>query len=164
MLHKGLNSKSEGQLLSRCTKKEGVDFCQANGFESVLYDEQASASSLLREEFSKLLKDIERGDIQAVWSIEFTRLTRDEADAIEIRRLFVKNNIRLYLNGNETNLIAPESVLMFNINSAVASYERSRVIERSLRGKKEWRDKGLLKFSVIYGYDNKYLSNEGISS
>jgi DNA invertase Pin-like site-specific DNA recombinase len=43
-------------------------------------------------------------------------------------------------------MTAPESVLMFNINSAVASYERSRVIERSLRGKKEWRDKGLLKF------------------
>ena len=127
-------------------RKRAVDFCQANGFEAVLYDEQASASTLLREEFSKLLRDIERGDIQAVWSIEFTRLTRDEADAIEIRRLFVKNNIRLYLNGTETNLTAPESVLMFNINSAVASYERSRVIERSLRGKKEWRDKGLLKF------------------
>ncbi|MCK5197119.1 MAG: recombinase family protein, partial [Spirochaetales bacterium] len=62
------------------------------------YDEQASASTLLREEFSKLLKDIEKGNIQAVWSIEFTRLTRDEADTIEIRRLFVKNNIRLYLN------------------------------------------------------------------
>ncbi len=65
--------------------------------------------------------------------------------------------LSLYINGNDTNMTAPESVLMFNINSAVASYERSRVIERCLRGKEEWRDKGVLKFSVIYGYDNKYL-------
>jgi len=46
---------------------------------------------------------------------------------------------------------------MFNINSAVTSSERSGVIEKSLSCKKEWRDKGFLKFSVIYGFDNKYL-------
>lgn len=42
-------------------RKRAVDFCKTNGFEAVLYDEQASASSLLREEFSKLLKDREGG-------------------------------------------------------------------------------------------------------
>ena len=36
-------------------RKRAVDFCKANGFEAVLYDEQASASTLLIEEFSKLV-------------------------------------------------------------------------------------------------------------
>ena len=39
-------------------RKRVVDFCKSNGLEAVFYDEQASASSLLREEFSKLLRDI----------------------------------------------------------------------------------------------------------
>ena len=138
-------------------RKRAVDFCRKNGYEAVLYDEQASASSLMREQFSRLLNDIEKKEIQAVWCIEFTRLTRDEADAIEIRRLFVKRNIKLFINGTDTDLTSPESVLMFNINSAVASYERARVIERSHRGKKEWRDEGNLKFSIFHGYDNVYL-------
>jgi site-specific DNA recombinase len=138
-------------------RKRANEFCEKNGYEAVLYDEQASASTLLREQFTRLLTDIEKHEIQAVWCIEFTRLTRDEADAIEIRRLFVKHEIQLFINGSETDLTSPESVLMFNINSAVASYERARVIERSLRGKKEWRDKGNLKYSIFYGYDNVYL-------
>jgi len=138
-------------------RKRAVEFCEKNGYEAVLYDEQASASTLLREQFARLLTDIEKHEIHAVWCIEFTRLTRDEADAIEIRRLFVQHDIKLYINGTDTDLTTPESVLMFNINSAVASYERARVIERSLRGKKEWRDKGNLKYSIFHGYDNIYL-------
>lgn len=137
-------------------RKRAEEFCLKMGFIPEIYDEQASASTLLREEFSRLLKDVKDGNINAVWCIEFTRLTRDEADAIEIRRLFVKHNIKLFINGVDTDLTSPESVLMFNINSAVASYERLRVIERSIRGRKEWRDKGHLKYSMLLGYDNVY--------
>jgi DNA invertase Pin-like site-specific DNA recombinase len=138
-------------------RKRAITFCKANGYELVLYDEQASASTLLRDEFTRLLTDVQQERIQAVWCIEFTRLTRDEADAIEIRKIFVKYKIRLFINGVDTDLTSPESVLMFNINSAVASYERLRFMERSIRGKQEWRDKGLLKFSTVFGYDNTFL-------
>jgi len=138
-------------------RKRAIEFCKSNGYELVLYDEQASASTLLRDEFTRLLSDVQQEKLQAVWCIEFTRLTRDEADAIEIRKIFVKHRIKLFINGIDTDLKSPESVLMFNINSAVASYERLRFRERSIRGKQEWRDKGLLKFSVVFGYDNTYL-------
>jgi site-specific DNA recombinase len=137
-------------------KSRGQIFCKENGFVPVLYEEQASGASLFRQEFQKLLKAVENKTIEAIWVIEFSRLSRDEEDAIYLRKLFVKHSIKLYIDGQLTDLTRPESVFVFQINSAVSSYERSRTRERIGRGIHKRIDDGMSVYGQLYGYDYKF--------
>ncbi|MGA2639887.1 MAG: recombinase family protein, partial [Spirochaetia bacterium] len=137
-------------------KSRGLAFCSEHGYEAVLFEEQASAASLFREQFQKLLKDIEAGQIEALWVIEFSRLSRDEEDAIYLRKLFVQHQIKLYIDGQLTDLTKPENVFIYQINSAVSTFERSRTTERIGRGVHQRMDEGRMVYAMLFGYDYIY--------
>ncbi len=137
-------------------RQRGQDFCRQQGFEAVLFEEQASAASLLRQQLQQMLQAVEAGEIGGIWVIEFSRLSRDEQDAITLRKLLVKHKARLFIDGQETDLTKPESIFLYGINSVVSSYERARTLERITRGVRQRIDDGLYKQSSLFGYDYVY--------
>ena len=137
-------------------RQRGQDFCRQQGFEAVLYEEQASGASLLRQQLQAMLTAVEDGELGGIWVIEFSRLSRDEQDAIDLRKLLVRNKTRLFIDGQETDLTKPESIFLYGINSVVSSYERARTLERISRGVKQRMDDGEYKHSSLFGYDYVY--------
>jgi site-specific DNA recombinase len=114
-------------------RERGVAFTKSIKEEYRLYDEALSGKDLKRPEFVRLLDDIEKGEIQKVWVVEFSRLTRDMTDALAIREIFVSNYTDVYVNGALMDLSTPEAVLMYNMKSSISEYERTNTISRIKR-------------------------------
>lgn len=135
-------------------KEKGVKWCTSNGYDPVVYEDVISGSNIQRPNFSKLVKDIQDGEIRAVWVIEFSRLSRnDEEDSLFIRHLFVENNIKLFENGIPILFDTPEDKLFYNIRSSVAAYERRKIRERMNNGLIKKYSLGERVFPKVYGYD-----------
>jgi site-specific DNA recombinase len=139
--------------------QRGLSFITSQKWEVKVYQEAESGSTIEdRSRFEELLKDIDGGIIQKVWVIESSRLSRNLDDAIKIQRIFSKCNVELYVNDVLTPFDSAEKLLSYHIQSAVSEYERSKTIERSIRGKSEWQDTGNMAFK-IYGYSYRYAEN-----
>jgi site-specific DNA recombinase len=139
--------------------QRGLSFITSNKWEVKVYQETESASTIEdRGRFEELLSDIENGIIQKVWVIESSRLSRNLDDAIRLQRIFSKCSVELYVNDVLTPFDSAEKLLSYHIQSAVSEYERSKTIERSIRGKTEWQDTGNMAFK-IYGYSYRYAEN-----
>jgi site-specific DNA recombinase len=132
-------------------------FITSNGWEMRVYQEAESGSTIEdRSKFEELLADIENGLVQKVWVIESSRLSRNLDDAIKIQHIFAKYHVELYVNDVLTNFKSSEELLSYHIQSAVSEYERSKTIERSIRGKSEWQNTGKMALPMIYGYGYTY--------
>lgn len=140
--------------------QRGLSFITSQKWEVKVYQEAESGFTIEdRSKFEELLSDIESGSIQKVWVIESSRLSRNLDDAIRIQRLFSKSNIELYVNDVLTPFDSAEKLLSYHIQSAVSEYERSKTIERSIRGKSEWQDTGNMALANIFGYSYRYAEN-----
>jgi site-specific DNA recombinase len=140
--------------------QRGLSFITSNKWEVKVYQEAESGSTIEdRSRFEELLKDIDGGIIQKVWVIESSRLSRNLDDAIKIQRIFSKRNVELYVNDVLTPFDSAEKLLSYHIQSAVSEYERSKTIERSIRGKTEWQDTGNMALANIFGYSYRYMEN-----
>jgi len=124
-----------------------------------LYDEAKSGKNLERPEFIRLLKDVEDKKLKKIWVIEASRLTRDVEDAQAIKRIFTKNKVELYVNDQYVDLSTSESILTYNITSAVSEYERSKIIDRVIRSRHKQIDDGEQAFCCLYGYDYTFSDN-----
>jgi site-specific DNA recombinase len=140
--------------------QRGLSFITSKKWEVKVYQEAESGSTIEdRSRFEELLKDIGNDLIQKVWVIESSRLSRNLDDAIKIQRIFSKHNVELYVNDVPTPFDSAEKLLSYHIQSAVSEYERSKTIERSIRGKSEWQDTGNMALANIYGYSYRYAEN-----
>jgi site-specific DNA recombinase len=137
-------------------KERGRAFAKKVGETFEIYDEAKSGKNLERPEFVRLLSDIEKHARSKVWVIEASRLTRDVEDAQIIRKLFLKHHVDLYINDQHYDLSTSESILSYNITSAVSEYERSKIIDRVKRGRRKQIEDGYGTFNTIFGYDYKY--------
>ncbi|HRY74454.1 MAG TPA: recombinase family protein [Candidatus Dojkabacteria bacterium] len=137
--------------------KLGIEFCTKNKFIFQIYQEVESASSTeARYKFEELMRDITDGKVQAVWVVESSRFNRNMEDSIRLQKVFSTYNIAYYINGIKTELATAENKLSYHVQSAVNEYERSKMIERSVRGKSEWQNSGMMSMPFVYGYDYKY--------
>ncbi|PKL74149.1 MAG: hypothetical protein CVV27_21970, partial [Candidatus Melainabacteria bacterium HGW-Melainabacteria-1] len=112
-------------------RQRGIAFAESRGEPYTLYDEAASAGSLVRPEFLRLLHDVETDKVHIVWVVEFSRLTRDTEDALAIRKILVKHKAQVFVNDVPMDLSSPEAILSYNIKSSVSEYERSNTIART---------------------------------
>lgn len=137
--------------------QKGIEFATQRGDTFQIYQEAESGSSTdNRFKFEELMKDIQDGKIQKVWVIESSRFNRNMEDSLRLQRIFSKFNIEYYVNGILTALSSAENKLSYHVQSAVNEYERTKLIERSVRGKSEWQNTGYMSLPNIYGYDYKY--------
>jgi site-specific DNA recombinase len=113
--------------------ERGMEFAKGKDFK--IYQETQSGSSMEgRAEMERMLNDISLNLINKVWVIESSRLTRDLSDAIKIQKIFSSHNVKLYVNGVQTDFTQPEKLLSYHITSAVSEYERAQIVARSVRG------------------------------
>jgi site-specific DNA recombinase len=130
-----------------------IAFAKQQGEQYELYDEAKSGKNLERPEFLRLLKDVESKKITKVWVIEASRLTRDVEDAQTIKRILKKYKVELYVNDQHVDLATSESILSYNITSAVSEYERSKIIDRVVRSRRKQIDDGEQAYCSLLGYD-----------
>jgi len=138
-------------------EQKGIEFAASIGETYKIYREVESGKYISnREELNELWNDIERGEVQKVWVIEHSRISRDTEDAIKIKKHFLKYNVELYIDGQFVDLNKKDSVFMYNIKSSVSEYERSNTIERIKRGKEQQINEGKQTFARMYGYSYEY--------
>jgi len=125
------------------------------------YREAKSGVSVIgRPELQRLLKDIEKGEIQKLWVVELSRLGREVEDLAVIKKLLIKHKVHLYVNSVQTNLSDIDQALLYNISAAFSENERSRIAERTRRGLGSMRDDGKQTYPDVYGY-TKVFSPDG---
>jgi site-specific DNA recombinase len=133
----------------------GVDFCKGNGWTYELYDEVGSAKDIhSREEFSRLVADIEDGNVNAIWCVEFTRLTRgSEEDTSFLKKLCIEHSVQVWILNEQMKFESPEDELFFSIRASVSRYERRKMKERQKRALAQKRNEGKWKNARQFGYD-----------
>lgn len=131
------------------------EFCNRMGFEPRHYEEVGSGGNISgRPIFNQLISDIQDYKIQAVWTVEFTRLTRgDEDETLFLRRLFTEYDVEVYILGERMQFKTAEDLLFYQIRSSVSAYERRKLKERMKRGIRQQINSGRRKVSQIFGYD-----------
>jgi site-specific DNA recombinase len=137
-------------------KERGRAFAQKVGEPFKIYDETKSGKDLERPEFVRLVDEIQKHARSKVWVIEASRLTRDVEHAQIIRKMFLKHHVELFVNDQHMDLSTSESILTYNITSAISEYERSKIIDRVKRSRRKQIEDGYGAFSSIFGYDYKY--------
>lgn len=127
-------------------------------------DDGYSGEFMERPALDKLRADIRRGAITGYVSIlDPDRLSRNLTNTLLLADEFEKSTTKLIFLTAEYDS-SPEGKLFFSIRGAVAAFEKAKIRERSMRGKKE---KALAGKVVIprprYGYDligDAYAINE----
>lgn len=142
-------------------RDKGIKFAQAHGGKyEVFEDAGVSGGTLDREQFQRMLKLIESGEIDTVWVISKDRLTRASlSEAISLRDFFVKHGVKLYIDGTLMPFTSPEDLLQSNILDSIAEFQRLLIRKKSTEGRHKQIDQGKQTYCMIYGYDFRYLPN-----
>ncbi|MCR4659241.1 MAG: recombinase family protein [Bacteroidales bacterium] len=141
---------------------------QCNIFEDVISGFIAGEE---RPQYSRLLDEIEKGNIKEVWYHELTRMARSSVELLSEIQKFRDRGIKLYfhkqnltIDPNKPNDIGQQ--ILLSVLSVCAEYEIELFAERSLSGKiqKIKTGGGVTADSHAYGYmvdkDGKMAINE----
>jgi len=116
-------------------------------------DDGWSGETLDRPELDKLRNDIKEGLFEAIYIHSVDRLSRNLYQQGIIVEELKKNGIELFI-GNKPIEDTPEAELLFNMLGAVSQYERSKILERTKRGKLYKARKGIVVGTgAPFGYD-----------
>lgn len=121
-----------------------------------LYEDQGvSGSRRERPELDRMLAELQDGDTVVVWRLD--RLGRSMQHLLELSETFRKRNIVLRSLHESIDTSSATGRLFFSIMGALAEFERSLLIERTLAGMEVARRNG-----VKFGPAHK-LSQEQVS-
>jgi DNA invertase Pin-like site-specific DNA recombinase len=145
-------------------KSGGIEFAEKNNLEYQLFiDEGKSAFKISdfeldpfqhRPDFASLINDIKSKNIDKVWVWEISRLSRNDYASAFIFNVFEKYNIKLYIDKEEFYFTNPINKLNRVILGAISEYERTLIVNRTIRGSKEQFEKGRKTYHSLYGYVN----------
>lgn len=115
------------------------------------YIDETSGTTLKRPALTKLRNDIKKGDIDIIICYDQDRLSRKLGQQLFITEEFEKFCKKLiFVCGDYKNSV--DGRLSYLIKGAIAEYERERILERCIRGKKEKFLKGEITNSHLFGY------------
>ena len=138
-------------------KDRGSKWAEEQDIPYSIYEDVFTGKTLDRPQMSNLIADIKSDQIDSIWIIEFTRLSRDLQDSYTFRDIAEEHNVKIFINGEQTEIKTPEQFLNFGINSVIADYERRRIVERNERGKRRRRlEGGKWHSNPPYGYEAFY--------
>ena len=102
-----------------------------------------SGSSIERPEFKRLLSDVERGSVDAVFFTELSRLSRSLKDFLNIFEFTQEHNCDLVCLKTEIDTTSPFSNLVVRILMVFAEFEREITADRIRRNAYERSKRGL---------------------
>ena len=116
-------------------KRIGQEFAATHGFLAKLYvDEAVSGATASRENYQRLIKDIEAGSLSAVWVIAADRYGRNVEESSRFKSLLLRHGIRLFIKDSEVNLQSPDGRFSQNVRDAsIKSYKRTAIRDRTLK-------------------------------
>ncbi len=115
-----------------------------------------------REKSRELIAFIENGQCKHLFLYEWTRIARDEIEAMLFRKILIDNNVLVYTSQSNApiDLNKEENKLLASIMGAVSEFERSKLITRIKDSLKVARKKGHFGGVLPFGYkrngDKKY--------
>jgi len=146
------NNYSLPSQIDACRK-----YAERSGF-TVIAEVQdvASGAKLDRPGLTKIRNLIRAGDITALIVYTSDRLTRSLAHSLLLRDELKAASVALHIvTKGQASADTPEGGLMENVEAAFAEYERLKIRERTLRGRKGKAEAGLLVASggrAPFGY------------
>lgn len=116
-------------------------------------DEGFSGEFLERPGLERLRNDIRNGMIDTVIVYDPDRLARNLMHQLLLDDEFRKYNVELlFVNGEYAN--TPEGKLFFSMRGAISEFEKAKIRERTMAGRKRKAKEGkVVKNDKIYGYD-----------
>lgn len=163
-IYSRISSDIEGSTSVEYQEKRGIEFAKSKNLPYQLYSDRSisgGAAISERPAFSKLLNDIEEGNLTAIYISNSDRAARNESTWFILVDLILQNNIDLYESGQLLNLNDPSVTLLTGIKAVVnANFRRETaksLRRRLLENAKEGKAHGIIS---PYGYDkdeNKYL-------
>ncbi len=118
------------------------------------YTEDYTGSVLDRPELTRLRDMVASGAIQTVVVYDMDRMSRKAAHQMYLEEEFKKAGVAIdYVIGDYTD--SPEGTLHKQIRAVIAEYEREKIKERTLRGKRGRAQAGSVLVGRVapYGYD-----------
>ncbi|MDI3317272.1 MAG: recombinase family protein [Bacillota bacterium] len=115
-------------------------------------DEGVSGAVLARPALLRLLAAVQEGRYDVVLCWDASRLSRELRDQLDLRTRIRQGARLLFVHGGWDEA-TPEGELMFNVSGSVAQYERAKVRERTMAGRRQKARSGKLPFGFApYGY------------
>ena len=132
-----------------------------------VYEEIASSNSITgRPQMQKLMGRIEEGQFDAVVVMDIDRLSRNEFDQSDIKRLLFKTDTLIVTPYRIYDLRQDDDSLLMGVTSLVANQEYKMILKRMRRGKEYAQRQGLWTNGIPpLGYDKdkktkKLIPNE----
>lgn len=150
---------SQREILPELAKERGY------AVHDTYIDEGLSGETIQgRPEFQRLLADIENRRFEAVFTIDFDRLSRssNELEQAYIRETFKKHGVLIETPNGTHDLKNYENALISGIMGLFSSMEKSKILARTRRGKEtKWRLGKHASGHVPFGYrvneEKKYV-------
>ncbi|MDQ0975861.1 site-specific DNA recombinase [Neobacillus niacini] len=143
-----------------------VNLCEQQGHSYDIYREVASSSSIEnRPEMVRLLKRIKEGYYQAVVVMDIDRLSRNEFDSSDIKRILHDTGTLIITPYRVYDLTQDDDSLLVGVTSLIASQEYKMIHKRMKRGKQYaqqqglWTD-GIPPLGYTKGKDKKLSPND----
>ena len=96
-------------------RQRGIEFCINNGYDFIVFEDGGMSGNLpidKRPGLNSLIDKIYQKEIQGVFVVDWSRLSRNEQDGFLIKEIFKKDGIRLFepnqeiiLKDDSTNLL-----------------------------------------------------------
>lgn len=147
------DDKREGTARQR---EDTAALCEVKGWQIVDYyvdDNRSASNGKRREQWERLLADVEAGKIDAVAAWDQDRVNRTLDDLISYKKLFVARGILLATSNNgDIDLSTPAGELMATIKTAVSTHEIAMMRVRQLRAARQRAESGRPKWRRAFGY------------
>jgi site-specific DNA recombinase len=134
----------------------GIKYAAAHGLDYHIYKDAESGGIITRKEFQRLIKDIEAGDISAVWVKALDRIARSSTIAGQFRQLLRDYTIPLIEGETTLNLDNPIESLNYGLRQEFAEYERLLIKSRMGAGRDKKFFSGGLHVKRLYGHKLSY--------
>jgi site-specific DNA recombinase len=143
----GLKGYSIDAQIEACIQKAGTS-------EVMKYiDSGWSGEFLERPDLERLRNDVREGLIDKIICYDPDRLARKLMNQLIIDDEFRKRGVEVeFVNGEYAN--TPEGQLFFSMRGAIAEFEKSKIRERTMSGRRSKAKKGkVIKNDFVFGYD-----------
>lgn len=123
-------------------------------FAGIFADEAKSGTKVKnRNEFLRMIKECERGNIDIIITKSVTRFARNTVDSIETIRKLKRLGIAIYFEKENINTMSEQSEQMLTILSSIAQGEAENISTNSRWGiQKRFQDGTYTLGCVAYGY------------
>ncbi|MGA3094275.1 MAG: recombinase family protein [Dehalococcoidales bacterium] len=148
----GIPSQVEA-MVKRCTEKEWT-LIHDNGREAFI-DDGYTGADLDRPSLNRLRQVVKEGKADMILAYDPDRLSRKLYHLMILAEEFEKQGVRLEFMTQEMGS-SPEDHMFFNMRGTIAEYEREKIKERTMRGRREKARQGKVANIAVAPFGFRY--------